>query len=229
MASRIIFKPTPADVAENFVELQVQFDWVPGMAISQGRKSVQNLHSAAKNLYGVSKILEISTRSLDPFGISLSAFNLQISLQGRKYSVEAVYQACKVFRDGGPFLDILSSTSIEAKQDPRLKESGPLEGFRFEEVDWPLNPSPNFYDYLYIRALLENDDRHKLFEFEAFSDIAFSQTSQTLKVGKSFNCQARSAAIYVSLMKRMHEDSVRAWLLNTGKIKKSPTGQLDLF
>jgi hypothetical protein len=229
MAKRIIFLPTKPTVQEPFTEILIEFDWVPGMSISQGRKSVQNLHSSASKDCGLSKILEISTRSSDPFGISLSAFNLQLTYQSRKYSVEALYQGSKVFRDGGPFLDILSSSSIQAKQDSRLKDSGPLEGFRFEETEWPLNPSPNFYDYLYIRALLENEDRIKLLDFDAFSDIAYNQTSLAPKVGKSFNCQARSAAIYVTLMGRMSEESILEWLIQSGKNLQTPMGQLDLF
>jgi hypothetical protein len=229
MASRIIFKPTGIGSKELFSEVLVEFVWVPGMAISQGRQSVLNLHSSAESALGISKILEISTRSLDSFGVSLSAFNLEITFRGRKYPVEAVYQACKVFQSGGPYLDILSSTSIDAKRDSRLKESGPIIGFRFEGIDWPLMPSPNFYDYLYIRALLENENRHKLSEFNAFSDLAYNQTSLLSKPGKSFNCQARSAAIYVSLLARIDENSILDWLLKVGRIEKPPLGQLDLF
>jgi hypothetical protein len=229
MASRIIFKPTDIESRELFTEVLVEFDWVPGMAISQGRKSVLNLHSSAGGLLGISNILEISTRSLDSFGISLSAFNLEITFGGRKYAVEAVYQACKVFQSGGPYLDILSSSSLDAKRDSRLRESGPIIGFRFEGIDWPLTPSPNFYDYLYIRALLENEKRHKLSDFNAFSDLAYNQTSLISKPGKSFNCQARSAAIYVSLAKRIEENSILNWLLEVGRIQQPPLGQLDLF
>lgn len=229
MASRIIFKHTDS-VSENlFTEVLVEFDWVPGMAISQGRKSVQNLHFSAESNLGLENILEISTRSLDEFGISLSAFNLQITLQGRKYPVEAVYQACKVFQSGGPFLDIISSSSIDAKRDSRLRESGPILGYRFEGIDWPLSPSPNFYDYLYIRALLEYEKRQKLLEYNAFSDLAYNQTALNSKPGKSFNCQARSAAIYVSLMKRMKEESILKWLVKEGTVQSPHTGQLDLF
>lgn len=228
MANRVIFKHTE-NGPHLFEEVLVEFEWVPGMAVSQGRKSVQNLHSAAASNLGISPVLEISTRSSNDFGISLSAFNLQITFQKRKYPVEAVYQACKVFESGGPFLDILSSRSIDAKRDSRLRESGALLSYRFEEINWPLVPSPNFYDYLYIRALLENTHRHSLLEYQAFSDIAFSQTSKISKHGKSFNCQARSAAIYVSLMKRMKEDSILDWLTKIGRIEHPKIGQLDLF
>ncbi len=229
MANRVVFKHTEPASEELFAEVLVEFDWVPGMAISQGRKSVQNLHSSAESNLGITNILEISTRSLDELGVSLSAFNLQITLEGRKYSVEAVYQACKVFQSGGPFFDILSSSSMDAKRDPRLRESGSILGYRFEEIDWPLAPSPNFYDYLYIRALLENNKRHKLLDYNAFSDLAYNQTSFLLKPGKSFNCQARAAAIYVSLMKRMKEGSILDWLAEVARVQRPPLGQMDLF
>jgi len=229
MAKRIVFMPTSSNAPELFEEKLVDFDWVPGMSVTQGRKSVENLHFAASRDYNLSKILEISTRSSDSLGISLSAFNLELTYLDRKYPVEAVYQGSKVFREGGPFIDLLSYSSLEAKQDPRLKTSGPIIGFKFENVEWPLNSSPNFYDYLYIRALLANEDRFELLEFQAFSDIAYSQTSLDLKMGKSFNCQARSAAIYSSLARRMSEISMLENLTEMGNRKEFQTDQLDLF
>jgi len=51
-------------------------------------------------------------------------------------------------------------------------------------------------DWLYLNALRENSElASSLTEFEAFTDIAFNPT-------KSLSCQARSAALYVSLDRR---------------------------
>lgn len=50
-----------------------------------------------------------------------------------------------------------------------------------------------FYDWLYVNALYLNKDLAKqVLEFDAFTDIEFNPN-------KAINCQARSAAIFVSL------------------------------
>ena len=229
MTARIIFRPKPGEEESLFTEELVEFQWVPGLAISQGRKSVMNLHEAAISKHGIQRILEISTRSQNELGISLSAFNLQVSIAERNYPVEAVYQSSKVFQNGGPYLDLMSASALDSKKDLRLKNSGELIGFRFENQDWPLTTSPNFYDYLYIRALMENVDRKKLLQFEAFSDIAFNQNSLNSKVGKSFNCQARSAAIYVSLLGKMSEATILNWLMSSSQEMRVQPDQLNLF
>jgi hypothetical protein len=199
------------------------------MAISQGRKSVINLHSSATEQLGISKILEISTRSQDELGVRLSAFNLPILIEGRRVSVEVAYQSSKVFKFGGPFTDLLEGSSMEAKQDLRIKTSGPLIGFRFEGREWPLSSNPNFYDYLYIRALLAYPDSEQLRNYEAFTDIVFSQSTLKPRGKKLFNCQARSAAIYCSLFQRMSKEELVPFLQEESAQAISNSDQLDLF
>lgn len=229
MAKRIIFIPTEFNEPVLFNEIVVDFTWVAGMAISQGQKSVSNLHTSALEIQGINSILEISTRSIDPLGLSLSAFNLKLCQDGRKYPVEAVYQSSKVFRNGGPYLDLVTASSLDAKRDLRLKASGELIGFNFENKIWPISTAPNFYDYLYIRALLENSRRIELNEFDAFSDLAFSQITIKPKMGKSFNCQARSAAIYVSLTKRIPERDILDWISEEFIKSSRQNEQQELF
>ena len=229
MTSRIIFLPTDKTDSNLYKEQAIDFQWVPGLAISQGRKSVINLHDAAKLKSNLQSILEISTRSQSNLGVTLSAFNLQISIEGRRFPVEAVYQSSKIFQNGGPFYDLISATSLESKVDTRLKSSGELVGFRFESQNWPITSSPNFYDYLYIRALLETSERSKLLDYDAFSDIAYNQTSSSQVKGKSFNCQARSAAIYVSLSKRFEETELLEILKSKALEVRQTSNQLGLF
>lgn len=229
MAKRIIFTPSKSDQAELFNEILVDFTWVAGLAVSQGQKSVSNLHASALEIPGINSILEISTRSLNTLGLSLSAFNLELLHAGKKYPVEAVYQSAKVFSNGGPYFDLLSSSSIDAKRDPRLKSSGELIGFSFETQMWPISRAPNFYDYLYIRALLQNSRRLDLIRFDAFSDLAFNQITIKPKLGKSFNCQARSAAIYSSLIQRMPESEILAWISKEFIKSKDLNDQLRMF
>lgn len=229
MANRIAFLPTKPDDQDLYIERLVSFVWVPGMAVSQGKKSVANLHAAAKEQLGVTEILEISTRSPKHLGILLSAFNLEILVNSQKVPVEVAYQSSKVFENGGPYLDLLNVSSLNAKQDLRLKNSGEMTGFRFEGLEWPLKDNPNFYDYLYIRGLLDYEKSVDLAKFQMFTDIAFSQNKLQQSMKKAFNCQARSAAIYSTLQKRMPDKAILEYVKSLAlKLEPKPE-QLDLF
>lgn len=196
MANRPIFSPSfngPLLVSTHYVE----FQWFPGMAKSQAQKSIDSLHENAKRELGVSRVLEISSKSTDDAGIRLSAFNLMIRTKnGRRFSLECAYQASKVFQRGGPFVDLLDVSSIDAKRDERLTRCGRLIKFRFFNVDWDLEPRTAFYDWLYINALHKQTDlANVVLNHRAFSDIAFNPE-------RSINCQAYSAALYVALHER---------------------------
>ncbi len=181
----------------DFVEIvEIDFDWYPGFSIKQKQKSIQSLHENFKKKYKEHKILEISSKSDSMLGVSLSAFNLMIHTKNEKaFSVETAFQSSKVFERGGPYIDLYHCSSKEAKKDPRLKTSGRLIYFQYFNRKWPLEPKTLFYDWLYINALSLNKELSKqVLEFDAFSDIEFNPD-------KSINCQARSAALYVSLHK----------------------------
>lgn len=203
MASRIVFLPKYEDPW--YEEKVVTFEWVPGMAKSQARKSINNLHKAAQVQLELRNPLEISTKSNTDLGVSLSAFNLKLDVDTQFVSIESAYQSSKVFKNGGPYRDILNLNSYDAKKDERLKDSGELIGFKFEGNEWNITSSPNFYDYLYIRALTDFEDKKLIQEFDCFTDIAFSQTSLKYKNNLSFNCQARSVAIYLGLLNNLEE------------------------
>jgi hypothetical protein len=177
----------------------VDFKWFPGMAVSQKQKSITSLHDAAhQEIPGISNILEVSSKSENELGVSLSAFNLMINTLNfnRTFSVEQAFQSSKIFENGGPFVELLQKTSREAKKDPRLKNSGKLKGFKFCGVNWELEPQTAFYDWLYINALIKQSElARKVMSYSAFTDIEFNPE-------KSINCQAYSVALYVSLNKR---------------------------
>jgi hypothetical protein len=192
MATRPVF--LPAKTGKPFVrEIPVEFKWFPGLAPSQKQKSIVSLHESVRKKFEDARPLEISSKSLDPVGIALSAFNLRLPLGGRPVSVEVAFQAGKKFERGGPYLDLLLRSSREAKKDPRLKESGRLLSFELLGEPWPTTPLTAFYDWLYLNALVANPDlADALPDYGAFTDIEFNPE-------KSINCQARSAALYVSL------------------------------
>lgn len=68
-----------------------------------------------------------------------------------------------------------------------------------------------FYDWIYMRSLYRNEGlSKKILEYNAFTDIEFNQE-------KSINCQARAAAIFVSLSKI---DKLEVVLNNKEEFKK---------
>jgi hypothetical protein len=176
----------------------VEFTWHAGLAASQKQKSIAALHAAAQSSLGVSPILEVSSKSLDPLGVALSAFNLALPhpQAGRSVSVECAFQAAKVFREGGPYCDLLNTSSRDAKRDPRLRSSGDLVAFRFVGQDWPLEPQTAFYDWLYVQALHRRPElAAPVMTHRAFTDIEFNPQV-------SINCQAYSVAVCVALAGR---------------------------
>lgn len=179
-----------------FKEINTQFTYFNGFSIQQKQKSIESLHYAIKKLYPESKVLEISRYSFTELGTKLSAFNLEVSIDGKKTTVESAFQSSKVFENGGPYTDLFYSPSIVSKKDERLSSSGRLMKFVLLGNEFPTIPKTFFYDWLYINAVSQNKKLlTKLSEYNAFTDIAFNPE-------KSINCQARSAAICVSLFKK---------------------------
>lgn len=192
MAKRSVYLPRKSGVV-GVEEREIDFKWNPGMAKSQKQKSILSLHQSAKN-FGIDNLLEISSKSEIEIGVKLSAFNLNIKTKKNNiFTVEVAFQSSKVFERGGPFIDILKKTSREAKKDIRLKEHGNLIKFVFFNKEFSLTPRTFFYDWLYINALNQNEDiSNEILKYSGFTDIEFNQK-------KSINCQAFSAAIFVSL------------------------------
>lgn len=197
MAERPVFVPDL--IGPKLVRAwDISFTWFAGMSVMQAQKSIDSLHEEAKQRLKVDKVLEISSKSKDPLGVRLSAFNLMINTKkhNQKFSVECAYQSAKVFERGGPYKDLREKTSREAKLDPRLKESGRLVKFQLFEVDWALEPKTAFYDWLYINALYNEPElADYVLRHRAFTDIAYNPE-------RSLNCQAYSAALYVALHER---------------------------
>jgi len=194
MAERPVFIPlqgTRELVREKYFEIT----WNPGFAPGQKKKNVAALHQAAARS-GYAPLLEISSKSEDKLGRHLSAFHLKVHEAGKEaIRLEAAFQGSKVFEKGGPFTDLYSAEGKVAKRDPRLQESGRLTGFKFNGFSFPLEPKTIFYDWIYINAIYPHREwLERLYAYAGFTDIEFNPS-------KSINCQARSCALFVSLMK----------------------------
>ncbi len=193
MAKRPIFVPI-LDGKRFVLERYVDFTWHSGFSKSQKQKCIRELHEMAFKEYGVKNPLEVSSKSEDHLGVSLSSFNLKFTTRkGRVLTVESAFQGSKVFENGGPFVDIFDKRPMDAKRDERLVNSGPLVKFTFYGKDWDLEPKTSFYDWMYINALVKNPELSSaITDVDGFTDIEFNPE-------KSINCQARAAALYCAL------------------------------
>ena len=195
MAERPIFVPS-LDGPELVREINLPIIWNPGFAPVQKKKNVKALHDAAA-LAGYTPLLEISTKSDEKVGQHLSAFHLKVhSDHLGEIPLECAFQGSKVFEKGGPYTDLYDVDARAAKRDPRLQESGSLLSFRFDGLSFPLEPKTAFYDWLYLNAIFPHREWLKrLHRYAGFTDIEFNP-------GWSINCQPRSCALFVTLMKK---------------------------
>ena len=178
----------PAYLIENGKVIQKDYDftWISGLSASQKQKCVLSLHDAIRSMDASANPLEVSTKSNDPLGVKMSAFNLMLD----GFHLENVFQSGKVFAFGGPFPNLLHMHPREAKHHACLRESGELTGFRYQGIDFPLVPKTLFYDYIYIKAIRETltaDEIQQIGNYTYFTDIEFNPA-------KSINTQAKTAA-----------------------------------
>lgn len=195
MAIRPIF--IPSTESEGLVGVRF-FDvrWAGGFALVQKQKNILSLHSLAEQ-EGYWPILEVSTKSPEKVGRHLSAFNLKINYGGSDLSLESVFQGSKIFEYGGPYNDLYKCEAKEARKDERIRSSGKIVSFSFDNYIFPTDPMSVFYDWIYIKSLLpyKNWLLKRLdgdVVYSAFSDIEFNPE-------KSINCQARSCALFIAL------------------------------
>ena len=191
MANRPFFIPN--DNKDELVKTElVDFKWFSGFAKVQKQKSISSFHENISKQFKYNKILEISTKSKDKLGVKLSAFNLKINFKDKEYFLESLFQGSKVFSNEGPYEDIYKKESIDAKKDERIKRSD-LKEFSFFGEKFTLEF--DFYSWLYFLALKQNKKlTGEILHYQAFTDIEFNPE-------KSLNCQAYSAALYLSMIK----------------------------
>lgn len=195
MAKRFVYISNEQELG--VIPVSIDFEWYSGYSVVQKQKSISSLHENFRKRFCEKKVLEISSKSNEKLGIELSAFNLKTKTltNGIEYSVESAFQSSKIFEKGGPFKDLLQKTSREAKRDERLRNSGNLIGFNFFGADIPITPKTLFYDWLYINVLLKNEKlKNDIMNYNSFTDIEFNEK-------RSINCQAYSAALFVSLVR----------------------------
>lgn len=192
MAIRPVF--TAVDCPPYVKKEQIEFQFHNGFSMQQKQRSIQSLHAAFLDNFPRHRVLEVSSKSEELIGKRLSAFNLQVKMKnGKIYVVEQLFQAAKVFENGGPYIDLLTKNPGEAKKDNRLFDSGRLIGFELGKKRFPLEPKTYFYNWLYINALARDSElSEEVLSYDSFTDIEFNPK-------RSINCQAEAVAIYVGI------------------------------
>lgn len=175
-------RPAWTIVDNRIIQIDYNFVFNPGFSKVQKQKNIQALHSAIGE-----KALEVSTKSFDNLGVSLSAFNLKL----KGTTLECVFQSSKKYENGGPYTDLMFVSPKEAKKDERHHNSGRLISFMYNGEEFPLEPKTIFYDYIYLLAVSEHfttEELMKIVEYKFFTDIEFNPK-------KSINCQAKTVAL----------------------------------
>lgn len=201
MAERYVF------ISKNsypfYEKVYVTFDFFQGHALSQKRKCQIGLHQNFLAEYPDYKVLEISGASLYSLGRDLSAMNIKKHTSKGTTTVESAFQSSRIYVAEseviGPFSELLfvdgktSKKLVKEASKGLISKQYEFDGMIFFAPDFHISL---FYDFLYINALLEEENKdvvRSLIDggYNAFSDLATM----------SLNCQARSAAIFVGLYK----------------------------
>ena len=215
-----------------FEEIQVEFDWFGGFALSQKRKCQIGLHGNFLAEYPEYKPLEISSSSLYSLGTKLSAMNLRKRTEKGLTSVESAFQSSRIYESEeetvGPFPEYLFLPGKECRKKVKEKAKGlHSHKYLFDGMEFyaPIYHISQFYDFLYLNALLEPENekvKEKLLEegYTAFTDLAT----------KPLNSQARSCAIFVGLERAGLTEEVKKYesylkLFRTKKDGKATGGE----
>ena len=214
MACRPVFYASPLGNPELVSELHVEFKWFPGFSVQQKHKSIASLHNRIMGSTALARPLEISSKSLIPLGVQLSAFNLQLSVRTPSVlsaSVETVYQGSKMF-ENRPRVDTdrFSLNSRDSRQRVReLEGKASFTGWEIGSYRFPLSSGVDFYNWLYLGALYQQPSLLcQIEDYDCFTDIEFNPK-------KSLACQARSAALAKSLTIR--EGGILPYLRRIGR------------
>lgn len=182
-----------------------EFVWSAGFAVCQKQKNIVALHQSVMDSFDATT-LEVSTKGLVDIGVKLSAFSLKLD----GVFLENIYQSGKKYENGGPYLDLLEVSPKDSKKDERHKNSGKLIAYVYDNSNWLIEPKTAFYDYIYIKAVLQNfGENLDLSVFDWFTDIEFNPK-------KSVNCQARALTIFKLLQSNNKFDvlnSVDDWFI----------------
>ncbi len=194
MATKPVFMVSTENT-KHFCIVNTVFEFVGFFSPSKTQQSIESLHNSFLRLNPSKKVLEVSNRSNSPLGHKLSAHKLKLSTKNKNvFALDSIYYASKVFKNGGPYLDLLHQDINTIKKDKRLFESGDLVGFKFFHLSFDVEYSNAFFNYLYISTLHKIKENRvfadELMQYDAFTDIEYNVGSYS---------EAEACAIYVAL------------------------------
>ena len=193
-----------------FEEIRVEMDHFGGFALSQKRKSQISLHLNFLAAYPQEKPLEISGASLYYLGAELSAMNLKKQTSQGMTTVESAFQSSRIYGENkeiGPFPQYMFLPGKECKKLVKEQSQGLhsyhylFDGMEFHAPSYHISL---FYDYLYLNALCEEQNKDVADRLLAGGYTAFTDLATV-----AMNSQARSCAIYVALCRNGLIDQVR--------------------
>lgn len=174
-------------------EIPVTFPWSNGSR----HQIIQAVQEAFHSLHPDIPALEVSLASPQPEGVGAAAMKLPLRLasQEQEIPVGIIYQASRVFENGGPYPELLQCSRQTVQKERRLQQSGKCVRYQLEEREFPLEPHPYaFFNWLYGRALLQNPEKAEgILKFGAFTDLDLGSAK------KDKNSPARAAAVYAGL------------------------------
>lgn len=152
------------------------------------------LHAAFQHLVHDKKVIEFSSKSDHKSVKKLLPGKLTKVVDGKKMTINKIFKTAeRVSSDDSSanniIVNVVNKTVVEvaARKEPKTI------GYKYDGHIFSSRPRQMFYNYLYINALLEHQDRMAyLAEYDAFSDVQVASSS-----GNPVPAQA--VAIYVSL------------------------------
>ncbi len=201
---KAIFAPSAIRPYYTVIEVDITSAFHP--EYTGRRAEINAVHKEFKKMYpDLPKPLEVSTATYQkPQGLWLSASHLKKNVDGKSYPFESVIEGCKKFEHGGPYKQLYKLPPSKAKRDPRVKFRGMQLWYIFatehEEIVMLPELSEIFYNYMYIKAILENGPSNiEALGYETFTDIFYDPE-------KGGDTPARAAAQLIGLL-RMHEQN----------------------
>lgn len=174
-------------------EISVTFPWSNGSK----HQNIQAILDTFHDVYPEVPALEVSLASSQPEGVAAAAMKLPLHLEelGQDVPVGIVYEASKVFENGGPYTDLLQCSRQKVQKDARLQQSGRCTGYRLEGAEFSAEPHPYaFFNWLYGCALRQAPEKAEgVLKFGAFSDLNLGSSKMDR------NSPARAAAVYAGL------------------------------
>ena len=191
MAVRKVY--LPVSEFPYFREISVTFPWSNGSR----HQIIQAVQEAFHGLHPDIPALEVSLASPQQEGVGVAAMKLPLRLatQEQEIPVGIIYQASRVFENGGPYLELLQCSRQTVQKERRLQQSGKCIRYQLEGKEFLLEPYPYaFFNWLYGRALQQNPEKAEgILKFGAFTDLDLGSAK------KDRNSPARAAAVYVGL------------------------------